>query len=113
MKFKLSYFLFLLVLVSCKDDNKSGMLTMRKTPKKESFFNINKDGFYDTPINETAEATVTTWTELRLFIAELKKPKKTIGAFSKSRLLFLKAMALTTNIPVQFNVPQIKVESQY
>jgi hypothetical protein len=71
---------------------KSGMLTMRKTPKKEVIFRISiKDGFYDTPINETAEATVTTWTELRLFIAELaQNQKKPLVLSSKSRLLFLK-----------------------
>jgi hypothetical protein len=52
----------------------------KKTPRKKEviFSNINRDGFYDTPINETAEASVGTWTELRLFIAELaqnlKKP---------------------------------------
>jgi hypothetical protein len=39
---------------------------------------------------------------------------KTIGAFQqKSTAISKKAMALKTNIPVQFNVPQIKVESQY
>jgi hypothetical protein len=53
---------------------KSGMLTMRKTPKKGSHFSISiKWVFYDTPINETAEATVTTWTELRLFYIGCKQ----------------------------------------
>jgi hypothetical protein len=52
---------------------------MKKTPKKGSIFRISTKGwvFYDTPINETAEASVGTWTELRLFIAELaQNPKK-------------------------------------
>jgi hypothetical protein len=54
---------------------KSGMLTMRRRQKKEVIFRISiKDGFYDTPINETAEATVTTG--LRLFIAELAQNQK-------------------------------------
>jgi hypothetical protein len=90
MKFKLTYFLFLLVLfVSCKDDNQKGMLTMRKTPKGSHFSNITKDGFYDTPINETAEARPP-WTELRLFIGSWLKKKKPLVLSSKSRLLFLK-----------------------
>jgi hypothetical protein len=55
--------------VSCKDDNQKRDADNEKDAKKKVIFsNINKDGFYDTPINETAEATVTTWTELRLFI---------------------------------------------
>lgn len=114
MKFKLSYFLFLLVLlVSCKDNNQKRIVENVKDAKKKEviFSNINKGWvFYDTPINETAEASVATWTELRLFIAELaQKPKKTIGAFQrKSTAISKKAMALTVNIPVEFNVPQIK-----
>jgi hypothetical protein len=109
MKFKLSYFLFLLVLlVSCKDDNQKGMLTMRKTPKGSHFSNITKDGFYDTPINETAEAKTTLDRTAFVYSSWLKK-KKPLVLSSKSRLLFLKkAMALKTNIPVQFNVPQNK-----
>jgi hypothetical protein len=56
---------------------------------------------------------VTTWTELRLFIAELVKTK-TIGAFSKkSTAISKKAMALTTIFQFNLYVPQIKVESQY
>jgi hypothetical protein len=51
-------------------------------------------------------ATVTT--DRTSFIADLSKPK-TIGAFQqKSTATFKKSMALKTNIPVQFNVPQIK-----
>jgi membrane-bound lytic murein transglycosylase len=114
MKFKLSYFLFLFVLLaSCKDNNQKRDAENEKDAKKKEliFSNINKGWvFYDTPINETAEASVGTWTELRLFIAELaQKPKKTIGAFQqKSTAISKKALALKTNIPLQFDVPQIK-----
>ncbi|MGA9638577.1 hypothetical protein [Flavobacterium sp.] len=66
--------------------------------------------FYDTPINETTEESVKTWNELRLFLAELsKKPKKTIGAFQRKATAISKAaMNLNTNIPIQFDKPQIK-----
>lgn len=114
MKFKIYSILILFVLLaSCKDDNIERDAENEKDLKKKEviFSNINKGWvFYDTPINETAEATVTTWTELRLFIAELaQKPKKTIGAFQqKSTAISKKAMTLNDNIPAQFNVPQIK-----
>jgi membrane-bound lytic murein transglycosylase len=113
MKFKFSYFLFLLVfLASCKDDNQKRDAENEKDAKRKEviFSNINKGWvFYDTPINETAEASVSTWNELRMFIAELaQKPKKTIGAFQqKSTAISKKAMALKENIPLQFDVPQI------
>jgi hypothetical protein len=82
--------------------------------KKEVIFRISiKDGFYDTPINETAEATVTTWTELRLFIAELAQNQNHWCFQQKSTAISKKSNGVDDNIPVQFNVPQIKVESQY
>lgn len=114
MKFKFSYYLFLLVLLaSCKDDNQKRDAENEKDAKKKEviFSNINKGWvFYDTPINETAEASVATWSELRLFIAELaQKPKKTIGAFQqKATSISKKALALKENIPSQYDVPQIK-----
>jgi hypothetical protein len=74
MKFKLTYFLFLFVLlVSCKDDNQKRDAD-EKDAKRKSFFEYQRMGFM-TRLLMKPEATVTTWTELRLFIAELKKPK--------------------------------------
>ncbi|MDG2433542.1 hypothetical protein [Flavobacterium sp.] len=114
MKFKFSYlFLLFVILASCKDDNlKRDAENAKDAKKKEVIFsNINKGWvFYDTPINEVAESSVATWSQLRLFIAELaQKPKKTIGAFQqKSTAISKKAMALKDNIPVQFDVPPIK-----
>jgi hypothetical protein len=86
---------------------------MKKTPKKKEviFSTISKGWvFYDAPINTTSEASISTWNELRLFLAELAiKPKKTIGAFQqKATAISKKAMALNDNTPDQFNKPQIK-----
>ena len=114
MKFKIYSILVLFILLaSCKDDNLKRDAENEKDLKKKEviFSNINKGWvFYDTPINETSEASMATWSELRLFIAELaQKPKKTIGAFQqKSTAISKKAMALTENIPLQFAVPQVK-----
>jgi hypothetical protein len=47
----------------------------RRQKKGGHFSNIKKVGFYDTPINTTAEESVATWNELRLFF-ELAKPKE-------------------------------------
>jgi hypothetical protein len=38
-----------------------------KTPKKVIFFKHKKGFFFMTPINTTAEESVATWNELRLF----------------------------------------------
>lgn len=114
MKYKLSCFFFLIIILSaCKNDNQKRLAENEKQAKKDEliFSNINKGWiFYDTPINSTSEATVSSWNELRIFFAELAvKPKKTIGAFQKkSKALSKKVMALNENIPSQFNKPQIK-----
>jgi hypothetical protein len=62
-----------------------------------------------TPINTTAEESVATWNELRLFLLNSLKTKRTIGAFQQKQQLSLKkAMALNENLPIQFDKPQIK-----
>ena len=114
MTYKLSCFFFLIIILSsCKNDNQKRLAENEKQNKKSEliFSNINKGWvFYDTPINTTSETTVASWSELRVFFAELAvKPKKTIGAFQKkSKALSEKVMALNENIPSQFNKPQIK-----
>ena len=114
MKYKIIPFLFLIIsLTSCKDDNQKRIAENEKDAKKKEvvFSNIKKGWvFYDTPINTTAEESVATWNELRLFLAELaQKPKRTIGAFQqKATAISKKAMALNQNVPIQFNKPQIK-----
>jgi hypothetical protein len=114
MKYKLSCFFFLIIILSsCKNDNQKRLAENEKQVKKNEliFSNINKGWvFYDTPINTTSETAVASWNDLRIFFAELAvKPKKTIGAFQKkAKALSKKVMALNENIPVQFNKPQIK-----
>ena len=114
MTYKLSCFFFLIIILSsCKNDNQKRLEENERQNKKSEliFSNINKGWvFYDTPINTTSEATVASWSELRVFFAELAaKPKKTIGAFQKkSKALSEKVIALNENIPSQFNKPQIK-----
>jgi hypothetical protein len=114
MKYKIIPFLFLIIsLSSCKDDNQKRIAENEKDAKKKEviFSNIKKGWvFYDTPINTTAEESVVTWNELRLFLTELaQKPKRTIGAFQqKATAISKKAMALNENLPIQFDKPQIK-----
>lgn len=114
MKYIASCFLFLIVfLFSCQENNQKRIAENKKEmAKKEVIFStIEKSWiFYDTPINETAEVSVKTWKELRLFLAELsKKPKKTIGAFQQKATSISKAaMALNNSIPIEFDKPQIR-----
>jgi hypothetical protein len=114
MKYKfIVSFLLLLVFNSCKNETDTRIIeTQKETKKREAIFaNINKAWvFYDTPITTASEASLSTWTELRLLLAELgQKPKKTIGAFrQKSKALTKKAMALKDNIPANFNKPPVQ-----
>lgn len=114
MKYKISLFLLLIfVLNSCQNENEKRLAENKKEAKKKEkiFDNINKAWiFIDEPINEVSEQNVRAWTEWRDFLKEIgEKPRKTIGAFQKkSAAISKKAMALNSNIPTQFNQPQIK-----
>lgn len=114
MKYKLPLvFILIFILFSCKNENEGRVVENEKQLKKNEiiFSNINKGWvFYDTPINNTADSTLATWNELRLFLQELaQKPKKSIRAFQqKSKLLSKRAMSLNDNLPYQFQKPQIK-----
>jgi hypothetical protein len=109
----LTFFLLLFAFNSCKNDTETRIIETQKEAKKKEiiFKNINKGWvFYDTPITAASEASLSTWSELRLFLSELgQKPKKTIGAFrQKSKALTQKALELNNNIPANFNNPSIQ-----
>ena len=114
MKYNLAVFFSLIfLLLSCKDDNQKRIAENEKEIQRREiiFTNVQKGWvFYDTPVTEASENSVATWSEWRIFLAELaQKPKKTIGAFQqKSKSLTKKAMALNDNIPFEFSKPQIK-----
>jgi len=114
MKYKISLFLLLIfVLNSCQDEDARRLAANQKEAKKNEkiFNNINKAWvFIDEPINEVSEQNERQWTEWRDFLKEIgEKPRKTIGAFQKkSTAISKKAIALNSNIPSQFNQPQIK-----
>jgi hypothetical protein len=56
-----------------------------KTPKKGGHFsNIKKVGFYDTPINTTAEESVATGMSFVCFWLNSSKPKELSEHFNKS-----------------------------
>jgi len=114
MKLKLIYILSLVfVLNSCKNDTEKRLIETEKDAKKKEliFSNIEKGWVFNAnPINATSQANKSSWNEWRMFLTELEqKPKKTIGAFQKkSTELSKKVMDLNTNIPIDFNKPQIK-----
>lgn len=109
----LFFFSLFLVLNSCQnEDEKRNAENLKETKKREVVFKkIEKAWiFYDTPVTDAAEKSVSSWSEWRIFLAELaQKPKKTIGAFQqKASAITKKAMALNNNIPYNFSNPPVK-----
>ena len=101
------------VLFSCKDETQKHLVETQKDIKKKEliFSNIEKGWVFNAnPINSTSQANKSSWKEWGNFLTELEqKPKKTIDAFQKkSTELSKKVMDLNTNIPIDFNKPQIK-----
>ncbi len=118
MKLKMKYKLavccsLILVLFSCKNEDQKRIAENKKEVLKREVIltNIQKGWvFYDTPVTEASEKSMTNWNEWRIFLAELaQKPKKTIAAFQqKSTSLTKKVMELTVQIPIQYDKPQIR-----
>jgi hypothetical protein len=114
MKLSFSTLLLLLVfLSSCQEDPKVRALQQEKeTQKREIIFtNINKGwNFTSQPLNPTSSELRTNWTEWRVFLNELgQKPKSSIGAFQqKAKTLSKRAAELNNNIPIKYNLPEIK-----
>jgi hypothetical protein len=114
MKLTFSTLLFcLLCLTSCQEDPKIRALEQEKEAKKQEviFNTINKGwNFNAQPSNESSRSLINTWAEWRVFLYELgQKPKSTIGAFQKkAKTLSKKAADLNNNIPIIYNLPEIK-----
>ena len=113
---KLRFLATLLVfvcIISCQEDPKARALEQEKeTQKREVVFaNINKGwNFNSQPSNETARNLTTYWAEWRVFLNELgQKPKSSIGAFQqKAKTLSKRAVELNNNIPIKYDLPEIK-----
>lgn len=105
--------LILLFLVSCQEDPKVRALEQEKeTKKREAIFtNINNGwNFNSQTLNATSRELTTNWAEWRVFLNELsQKPKSSIGAFQqKAKTLSKRAVELNNNIPIKYNLPEIK-----
>lgn len=105
-------FLTIPFFFSCKDETQRNAEIARNEQKKEVVFNnIGKSwSFNSQPINATSQSLVADWTEWRELLNELsQKPQSSIGAFrKKSKTLSAKAAALSSNIPIRYNKPEIK-----
>jgi len=113
MKIYFSTLLLLLLFSSCQEDPKVRALEQEKENQKREviFSNINKGwNFNWQPSNDTSRNLTTSWAEWRVFLNELEqKPKSTIGAFQqKAKTLSKRALDLNNNIPIQYNIPEVK-----
>lgn len=114
MKLYFSTLLLVLVLLSsCQQDPKDRALEQEKeTQKREVIFTTINNGwnFNSQPINETSRGLTTNWAEWRVFLNELsQKPKSSIGAFQqKAKTLSKRAAELNNNIPIQYDIPEVK-----
>jgi len=103
----------LFFITSCQEDPKLRALAQEKeAQKKEAIFNtISKGWNFTTNFNnETARYLTNTWAEWRVFLNEIgQKPKSSLGAFQqKAKTLSRKAAELNNNIPITYNLPEIK-----
>lgn len=113
MKIYFSALLLVVFFSSCQEDPKVRALEQQKENQKREviFANINKGwNFNWQPSNETSRNLTSSWAEWRVFLNELEqKPKSTIGAFQqKANTLSKRALELNNNIPLKYNIPEVK-----
>lgn len=113
MKLYFSSLILLVLLSSCQDDPKARALEQEKeTQKREVIFNNINNGwnFNWMPSNDTSRSLMLQWNEWRVFLNEIgQKPKSSIGAFQqKAKTLSKRAAELNNNIPIQYNIPEVK-----
>ncbi|MFZ4670840.1 MAG: hypothetical protein ACOYLT_02385 [Flavobacterium sp.] len=108
-----SLLLGLLFITSCQEDPKLRALAQEKeVQKKEVIFKNISNGwnFSVQPNNETSRSLTNTWGEWRVLLNELaQKPKSSLGAFQqKAKTLSKRANDINNNVPIEFNIPEIK-----
>jgi hypothetical protein len=113
MRLFFSAFLLLVLFSSCQDDPKvRAMQQEKESQKKEAVFNRINSGwnFNSQPSTEASRNLTGIWSEWRMFLNELgQKPKSSIGAFQqKAKTLSRKAVDLNNNIPIKYDLPEIK-----
>jgi hypothetical protein len=113
MKLFFSALLLLVFFSSCQEDPKVRMLQQEKeAQKKEAIFNRINIGwnFNWQPSSEAARGLTSSWSEWRVFLNELgQKPKSSIGAFQqKAKTLSKRALDLNNNIPIKYDIPEVK-----
>jgi hypothetical protein len=114
MKIKILFvLLFVLPFLSCKKDETLLIIEQQKEAKKQEqiFAAVNTNwNFNATPSNATSQQLTQNWAEWRNFLKELSlKPKSSIGAFQqKAKTLSKKALELNNNIPIRYNLPEVK-----
>jgi hypothetical protein len=113
MKTCFSALLLLLFLSSCQEDPKvRAMQQEKEAQKREVIFNTISSGwnFNTNASSEAARNLTNVWNEWRIFINELEqKPKSSISAFQqKAKTLSKRALDLNNNIPIKYDLPEIK-----
>jgi hypothetical protein len=113
MKLFFSALLVVVLFSSCQEDPKMRALEQEKeNQKREVIFNHINSGwnFNSNPSNPTSQSLTTSWSEWRLFLSELsQKPKSSIGAFQqKAKALSKRALDLNNNIPIKYDLPEVR-----
>ena len=98
-------------LMACENDSQQQLEAQKIAKKNEAVFkNISKMWQFNFPnARPEVKANLISWNEWRQFEIEMRqKPKSTLSAFQlKIKNLSTKADALYSNMPLEYNKPQI------
>ena len=98
-------------LFACENDNQQQLEAQKIAQKNDAVFkNISKMWQFNFPnARPEVKANLISWNEWRQFEIEMRqKPKSTLSAFQlKIKNVSIKADALYSNMPLEYNKPQI------
>ena len=101
-----------LLFFSCKQNEEQVVLVEKMEKKnRESFEQINKAWQLNIPVTSPeVRGVLNQWQDWKNFEEELQqKPKSSISAFKQKVLnLVTKSTTLHTNVPANFNIPQVR-----
>ncbi len=101
-----------LLFFSCKQNDEQVLLVEKMEKKnRESFEQINKAWQLNIPVTSPeVRGVLNQWQDWKNFEEELQqKPKSSISAFKQKVLnLVTKSTTLHTNVPANFNIPQVR-----
>lgn len=112
MRYFSTFVIIFFIIIGCSNNQKRNELSEKEAQKRATFFlAISKKWNFDFPqTNPSTQTTLNSWNKWVQFQKELEQnPKATLQAFQmKIKNVSLKSDSLSSTVPEEFNIPQVR-----